>query len=61
MVAPLVGVLGETAPAMSAVMGASALIGVLVMLVGTPLFRRGGVARLDRASLRSAGSDDQPS
>ena len=52
MVAPLVGIFGETSTAMSGVMFASAVTAVLVVTVGTPLFRRGGAARMDRASIR---------
>ena len=52
MVAPLVGVLGETAPAMSGVMFASAVMAVVILLVGTPIYRRGGAEGMDLASVR---------
>ena len=51
MVAPLVGVFGETSVAMSGVMFASAIVAILVVTFGTPLFRRGGAARMDRAAV----------
>jgi DHA1 family bicyclomycin/chloramphenicol resistance-like MFS transporter len=51
-IAPLVGVFGLTSTAMSAVMLGSAAAALAVLTLGTPLFRRGGAARLDRASLR---------
>ena len=52
VIAPLVGALGETAVAMSGVMCAAAVLALGVAALGTPLYRRGGVARLDRDSLR---------
>jgi len=54
MVAPLVGVFGDTSTAMSGVMFASAVVAVLVVTIGTPLFRKGGAARMDRASIRGS-------
>jgi len=59
VVAPLVGVFGETATAMSSVMFASALVALLITAVGTPLFRRGGAQVMDRAAIRSLRSLDQ--
>ena len=59
MVAPLVGVFGETSAAMSGVMFGSALTAVLVVTIGTPLFRRGGAAQMDRAAVRPFRADSQ--
>jgi len=50
LVAPLVGLLGGTAPAMGTVMFGASALALAIALVGTPLFRRGGAADLDRAS-----------
>lgn len=60
LVAPLVGVLGETAPAMSGVMFTSALVAVTVVSLGSPLYRRGGAARLDRAATQHRHTDPDP-
>ncbi|MDR0416322.1 MAG: multidrug effflux MFS transporter [Propionibacteriaceae bacterium] len=46
-VSPLVGVLGGDAAAMSEVMLCSAVAAVVILAVGTPIFRRGGTRQLD--------------
>jgi DHA1 family bicyclomycin/chloramphenicol resistance-like MFS transporter len=49
LISPLVGFLGASAPAMSAVMLGTALIALLVLALGTPIYHRGGASRLDQA------------
>ncbi|MDR1079216.1 MAG: hypothetical protein LBL55_11305, partial [Propionibacteriaceae bacterium] len=51
-ISPLVGLLGETAAAMSTIMWGAALTALAVLILGTPIFRRGGAGRLDSAGLR---------
>jgi DHA1 family bicyclomycin/chloramphenicol resistance-like MFS transporter len=46
-ISPLVGVLGEDASAMSGVMLGSAALALLILAIGTPIFRRGGTRTLD--------------
>jgi DHA1 family bicyclomycin/chloramphenicol resistance-like MFS transporter len=52
LISPLVGLLGETAAAMSTIMWGAALTALAVLVLGTPIFRRGGTGRLDSAGLR---------
>ncbi|MCL2736724.1 MAG: multidrug effflux MFS transporter [Propionibacteriaceae bacterium] len=59
LVAPVVGLVGETAPAMSAVMFASAVLAVVVVSLATPLYRPGGAASMDTASIRPTRPPDR--
>ncbi|MDR1388027.1 MAG: multidrug effflux MFS transporter [Propionibacteriaceae bacterium] len=52
LISPLVGLLGESAAAMSTIMWGAALAALAVLVLGTPIFRRGGAQRLDSAGLR---------
>jgi DHA1 family bicyclomycin/chloramphenicol resistance-like MFS transporter len=52
LISPLVGVLGEDAPAMSSVMFGAALVAVILLAVGTPIYRRGGAQELDSVGLK---------
>jgi DHA1 family bicyclomycin/chloramphenicol resistance-like MFS transporter len=50
LVSPCVGLLGENAGAMGAVMAFAALAALGVLTFGTPVYRRGGAAHLDRVA-----------
>jgi len=50
LIAPCVGLLGEDAASMAAVMAAAAIAACLVLAFGTPVYRPGGAAHLDRAA-----------
>ena len=57
MVAPMVGLLGEDAQAMGTVMFGASITALLIVSIGTPLFRRGGAARMDEDSFGNLSSD----
>jgi len=52
LISPLVGLLGEDAPAMSTVMFGAGFFALVTLALGTPIYRRGGAQKLDTAGLR---------